>query len=631
MMFKGVKSGVFHYNFFPKNHRGQMTLFILLAVIIVAIVALFFIFKGRIGGGGIPSDMEPVYNTFIECLKEDLATGVNVLESQGGYVYLPDYEEGSEYMPFSSQLNFLGNPLPYWYYVSGNNIEREQVPSKEDMEKELERFIETETRACYFDNYYLQGFDILMEEPDAKVTIKDDEVILDLEMDFSVSRGEEDYVAREHKVVLDSELGSLYDSAVKVYDKEQEELFLEGYGIDVLRLYAPVDGIEISCSPKVWNAVEIFDELGEAIVANTLALENSNEKNDYFDIDISGIPSNHRVRFLTSQNWTYTFEVDPSEGPIMTANPVGNQQGMGILGFCYVPYHFVYSLRYPVLVQVISGSAANEIFQFPVAVIIDRNQARNVSGGESVKIEYDELCRDKNTVMNIRVFNSDLRLVDEAYISYSCLGTTCNIGITENGRMSEEFPQCVNGFINVKADGYKDASVMYSTVEEGSLSIYLSKLYDLNVQLNLNKRNYNKEAVISFVSDDLSKTIYYPQQKTVELAEGQYEVQVYVYENSSLRIGSTTQEQCVDVPRSSIGGILGLTRKECFTVKIPEQMVSYALSAGGKLNYTFSEDDLKKSKTVYIYTESLPDPDSLEQIQMNYILFEENPLEVDLK
>jgi hypothetical protein len=115
------------------------------------------------------------------------------------------------------------------------------------------------------------------------------------------------------------------------------------------------------------------------------------------------------------------------------------------------------------------------------------------------------------------------------------------------------------------------------------------------------------------------------------LAEGRYEVQVYVYKNSSLKIGSTTQQQCIDVPRSSILGVIGLTRKECYTVQVPEQMISNAVSAGGKLNYTFSENELRSSKTINIFTKSLPNPDSLEQIQTNYILFEDNPMEIDLK
>ncbi|MCX6751106.1 MAG: hypothetical protein NTZ83_06630, partial [Candidatus Pacearchaeota archaeon] len=83
MMFKGVKSGSSRNNFFPKNLKGQITIFIILAIFIVAMVALVFIFKDRWIGKGIPSEVEPVYNTLIECLKDDLALGVNVLESQG--------------------------------------------------------------------------------------------------------------------------------------------------------------------------------------------------------------------------------------------------------------------------------------------------------------------------------------------------------------------------------------------------------------------------------------------------------------------------------------------------------------------------------------------------------------------
>jgi hypothetical protein len=314
----------------------------------------------------------------------------------------------------------------------------------------------------------------------------------------------------------------------------------------------------------------------------------------------------------------------------MIANPIGNQPGLGILGFCFVPYHFVYSMKYPILVQVISGNAADEIFQFPMAIVIERNQPRNVSGGEAITIKYDELCQDKNTLLTVQLFDTNLKPI-EGDISYSCLGTTCNIGTTENGKMTEEFPQCVHGFINVRADGYKEESIMYSTVQKGILSVYLNKLYNLSVQLKIDKQNYNGEAVIQLVSDDISRTIFYPQQKTVQLAEGEYEIQVYVYKNSSLKLGATTQQQCFDVPRSSILGIAGFTKKKCYDVQVPEQMVSHALSAGGKVNYTFSENELRSSRVIDIYAEALPNPDTLQQIQKNYILFEEKKLGIDLR
>ena len=594
---------------------------------VVSLVVLFFVFKDSIVKGGVPSEISPVYNTLTSCLEEDLFLGVNVLESQGGYIYIPEYESGSEYMPFSSQLDFLGNPIPYWYYVSGNNIGREKVPSINDMQNQLERFVEEKAKDCLFGNYYSQGYEILIDEPSADIVIKESEVILNLNMDFSVLMGEEGYDFKKHKIILKSELGSLYNSALKVYNKEQKELFLENYSLDTLRLYAPVDGIEMTCSPKIWNANDIFDELQSAIEANTLALRNSNAKRSYFEVEIPNVPSKQSIRFLNSPNWVYSFEVLPSDESLLIANPVGNQQGLGILGFCYVPYHFVYNIKYPVLVQVMSGE---EIFQFPLAVIIQRNKPRDISGGEAVSTEDGELCKDKNVLTNVQVYDSNLRPID-SYVSYECLGTKCNIGKADNGKMSEDFPQCVNGYITARADGYEDASVMYSTIREGSVSVYLTKLYDIDVQLKLDGQNYNREAVIYFVSDDSSKTVFYPEQKSVELREGEYEVQVYIYKNSSLKLGESTQEQCVEVPRSSIGGILGLTKEECFDINVPAQIISSALSGGGKVNYTFSEDNLKNSDVVNIYAESLPSPNSLDQLQTNYVLFESKYLEIDIK
>jgi hypothetical protein len=172
---------------------------------------------------------------------------------------------------------------------------------------------------------------------------------------------------------------------------------------------------------------------------------------------------------------------------------------------------------------------------------------------------------------------------------------------------------------------------MFSTISEGNMNIYLTKLYTRNIQLKMDGQNYNKDAVIYFVSDDSSKTVLYPSQKNVSLGEGAYEVQVYVYKNSSLELGATTQQQCVEVPSSSIGGLLGLTKQQCFDVQVPAQIISSALSGGGKANYTFLESNLRNSKTITISAESLPSPNSLDQLQTNYILFESNPLEVDIK
>jgi len=602
--------------------KGQTTIFIIIAILIVAVFAGFFIFRDKISISRIPASMQPIYTSFLSCLEEDALVGIDILMSQGGYIEIPEFEPGSAYMPFSSQLNFLGNPIPYWYYVSGNNIEKEQVPSKKYMETELEDFIEQRISECSFDNYYDSGYAIYSESPKASVEIQDKDIEINLKMDLTIEKDDETVLVKDHRVVTNSKLGKLYDSAIKVYEEEQSKLFLEEYAIDTLRLYAPVDGVELSCSPEVWNAEEVFDELYEAIEINTLALKSKGNSNDYFVVDL---PVNEDVRFLASQNWPHNFEVNPSEGVFMIANPVGNQAGLGVLGFCYVSYHYVYNVKYPVLVQVYED---DEIFQFPMAVIIQGNNPREPLEGEAVDYEDTEFCDNKNTLMEINIYDSNLIPV-QAEISYECFGNTCSIGKTSsNGVLEAEFPQCINGYIVAKADGFEETKYLYSVIESDDVHIVIDRIYNRDVDLKLDWDSYNGEAIISFVSDDLTKTIVYPDTKTVELSEGDYDINVYIYQDSSLELEESTYEECIEIPRIGLGGIIGLTQEKCFEITLPSQIVSSALVGGGKEIYYITEYELQNSDTIEINAESLSKPTSLEQLQENYMLFETKGLDI---
>jgi len=606
----------------PISKRAQTTIFIIIAVVIVAVALFIFLLtKPSTQGPELPLSVAPVYESFLSCLEEDALLGIDLLETRGGFIELPDFDSGSSFMPFSSQLNFAGVDIPYWYYVSGNNIQKEQVPSKTRMQNELAEFVKNKIEDCDLSGYSEQGFDITRGIPRARTVISDDKVEIVLEMELSLVRGEDSAMVREHSILIDSYLGSLYDSAREIYNKEQKELFLEEYAVDTLRLYAPVDGVEVTCSPMIWNAEEVFDDLENAIEANTIMLQAEGEDDDYFNLDL-GIDND--VRFLNFKSWAHGFEVVPSEGPILMAMPVGNQQGLGILGFCYVPYHFVYNVNYPVLVQVYNG---DEIFQFPMAVVIQRNNPREALKTSTIDIEIPELCQHKNTNINVRTYDFFKRPV-EADISYECSNTNCYIGTTNGGRLSDDFPQCVNGYILARAEGYEDGKSANLGVNPGDVNIFLNRLYPLEVDLTLDGKSFGGEAIISFVSETNSKTIAYPEQKTVELSQGEYEVQVSIYRESSLKLESTIKEQCVDVPRSGVLGLFGLTREECFNIEIPEQLVTNALAGGGKQPYYVLENELKNSRVVKINAQSLPVPSSVEQLQLNYVLFEGRDLEV---
>ncbi|MFA6974230.1 MAG: hypothetical protein WC238_05895 [Parcubacteria group bacterium] len=609
-----------------KSKKGQLTVFIIIGIVIVASVVLFFVLRNSLSVTNIPADLQPAYRKLVSCIEDETNIGVSVLESQGGYIELPEFQPGSEYMPFSSQLDFLGTPVPYWYYVSGNGIEKQQVPSKRDMEKQLENFIEGRIRECDFEEYYQQGMEINQGEPRARVSVTESKIVITLAMNTEFKKNEESAFVATYKTEVSSALGRLYDSAKKVYDYEQDSLFLEQYGVDTLRLYAPVDGVELSCSPKLWSTDEVFVELQDAIEQNTQSIKVKggdytlrNDKDEYFVANINA----GDVNFLNSKEWAHSFEVLPSQGNALIAQPVGNQAGLGILGFCYVPYHFVYSMKYPILVQV---SVGQEIFQFPLAVIIQGNMPRKAL--EADALEYgNEVCKYKNSQIEVRTFDSDLNSVS-ADISFECLGESCYIGKAENGILEGEFPQCANAQIIAKANGFEETKQVFSSVSGGSIDVILPRTHPLQVNLKLNGASYNGKAIINFIGDK-SKFVSYPEQKIVELSEGDYEVQVYIYEESSMKLQGNYQ-QCVKVP-SSILGIIQTETEKCFDVDIPEQIISNALAGGGKQEYPVTEYEIQNSKSIEINVQSLPKPSSLQQLQDNYVLFEEKGLEINLK
>jgi hypothetical protein len=606
--------------------RAQVTIFIIIAILIVAGVAGVLFLKPTLFVPQIPASIQPVYKTFLSCIEDKALTGIDLLESQAGYIELPAVEAGSPYIPFSSQLNFLGNPIPYWYYVSGNNIQKEQTPSKTEMGESLGKFIEERIRDCNFNIYYQEGFEIIQDEPTAVVNIKNDQVVVDLNMNLQINKEGYSVSIKNHEVAVKSNLGALYDSAKNVYEKEKKEMFLENYGIDTLRLYAPVDGVELTCSPKIWNTYDIFTSLQDAIEMNTLALNTqtpSTKDGKYFSI--SGI--NADVRFINSKSWPTSFEVLPSENSILIANPVGNQQGLGIIGFCYVTYHFVYNVNYPVLVQVYHGE---EVFQFPLAVVIKGNKPRVALDSSASKETTLELCPYKNTPTTVMIRDTNSNLLD-ADISYECFGESCYIGKTSSGTLTEDFPQCVNGFIVAKANGFVDAKQQYSTAISGSIDIAMQKLYNKNVQLKLGGADYNGKALIYFVSESNPQIVSYPEQNKINLSEGDYEILVYIYKDSSIKFPETTHQECVDLPSTGIGGILGFKDKNCFDVKIPSQIISNVLSGGGKVDYSVLEDDLKDSNSIEINSADLGVPTTMEQLQNNYLLFDNNELEVSFR
>jgi len=345
----------------------------------------------------------------------------------------------------------------------------------------------------------------------------------------------------------------------------------------------------------------------------------ANSKNEYFVTDI-GNSVDENVNFIYSTDWPTRVEIYGDR----VAEPVGLQEGLGILGFCYVPYHLVYDVDFPVLIQFWDSE---EIFQFPMAVVIQKNQAREALAGEAGYSIESPVCDYPNQNVHVTTYDTNLNPV-EARIRFKCLTSECSIGNTveQNGEafLDALMPSCVNGFVMASAEGFVNSKTMVSTTEESYVDIIMSRLYKIPIELN----SGSKKALVSFKSDEHSTTIMYPDTSEVELSEGYYNVSVFVYGDSGLKFPATSENKCVTVPQQGIGGLLGLEEEKCFDINIPEYDIDFSIIGGGHVAEYFTEGMLTDSEKLKITAKAVSTPKNINELQENYIEVENSILGV---
>lgn len=615
------------------QNKAQVTIFVIVALVIVGVISLFFVFKDNLLGNSIPQNLAPVYDRYSECINQEATNGISLLQSQGGRINIGELTSASDFSPFSTHLNFLGFKIPYWYGITQNNLIVENIPSVNDMEDELAQFIESRVNDCDFSDFYSRGFSIQKSEVKADVTIEDNSIIVSVESPLSVSLDEDTSVKTNHDVNLDSKLGSLHKAANSIYNYERSSLFLENYALDVLQSYAPVDGVEIQCSPKIWQTGEVVSQIKQGLNANigAIGFRGSSSKEQYFTVQNS-INENVNIIYLP-EAFPSKIEVTPASQALMIAEPVGTQEGLGIMGFCYVPYHFIYDLRFPVLIQV--GDGLNN-FQFPMVIDIDNNVVSQPNVNPIVDEVEVDVCSFAEGDVTIKTYDSNLNPVS-ANVTYSCFDSSCDLGQTilsgDSASIDAKIPLCVNGQLIAKAQGYADSEILFSSNSNSFAELILEKEYPIDVEVRLGgKEVRNVTAVIHFVGlNDYSTSAIIPEVTEVNLKEGLYTIEAFVYGNSNVIIPSSRKTECFNVNKGGIAGIFGATKEECVDVEIPATKIDYALKGGGKLtDYYILESELEQGKIVIDVSE-LPAPNTLEQLQYNYEVFSTLGLEVSFE
>ena len=174
------------------NKRGQVTIFIIIAIIIIAAVSLYFIFREKISVDDIDYvEAFPVQSFVQECLETTSKQTLYFIGLHGGY-YIPP-EESTIY------------GVPYYLYS-----EEYLIPSINKIENEISDFIEGSLIVCVDEFKDFQEFNITQGEIKTRTSIEKDFVSIKVDYPLTIER--EGIVSRieEFEVEVPVRLNTLY-------------------------------------------------------------------------------------------------------------------------------------------------------------------------------------------------------------------------------------------------------------------------------------------------------------------------------------------------------------------------------------------------------------------------------------
>ena len=159
---RGRYSGFFH------NKSGQVTIFIIIAVVIVAIgIAVYFLYpeiSSTLGG-----EQDP--NAFIQsCMEDEIISNVELVSSQGGSLEPEFY------------LEYNGLPVEYLCYTKDDKAPCiiQQPFLGQHIESEIKTGIEPAVKNCFNDmvsSFESRGYDVTMREGDVNIELLPQRII----------------------------------------------------------------------------------------------------------------------------------------------------------------------------------------------------------------------------------------------------------------------------------------------------------------------------------------------------------------------------------------------------------------------------------------------------------------------
>ncbi len=555
--------------------RGQVTVFIIIALILLILGGILVYTHKKnteIKPTTLHHELMPVSNLIGSCLASEAGDAVKILGMQSGYLYIPDNIKNNP----GRYLKFAGFTLPYWYYDSESHM-----PDKSFIEKQISAYVDKNINKCLNNFSSLKMFDVkVLGKPEVETKINDNNLVIILKYPLEITSEKSETKADMFSATLNVRLGRVLKLAREIMASENNQAWLEQKTIDIMASSdkIPFTSLIFSCTPKIWKVDKIENLTKHMLYANLPLIRvahtdyrrfekplkdyehpSSQPPSDMYEYSMffwkNGVHddfSDMRVGFTYMPEWNMLFRVTPSAGNIMKSEHInpGSSNIVNLARYCLQFYHFVYDVKYPVMVSIYDDKSFTKgymfNFAFPVTVVGNWGIRNSRMPLQASAPETEEFCSDtgdKNYMVWVRD-NSTYKDIPEASVKFSCIKYECSLGKTDSsGKLSFKLPKaCKNGLIVIDKKGYLET---IKQVRQDSIPVEMQPLYRVSYIIrkydNTTKQYYDvgsdEKAVLYMKSRNHVVYDVYGENNTIELTSGNYSVEIYLYKDNKLEGG----------------------------------------------------------------------------------------------
>ena len=208
------------------SKRGQLAIFIIIALVIVVLIALFFLFRKQLPAvfGGAFSPNEYLEN----CIEPEIKPAVEILAQQGSY----QDPEGYTLLD--------GKKVKYLCYTDDyyKTCSVQQPMTKQNFEKELNLMLKAKANQCMrnlIKEYEDRSYEVSSGGINSEVSVVPGMILITYNAPLSIKKGESTDTFRSFDVEMDSEMYDLLFIAQSIVEYEASlggsatELYLQYY------------------------------------------------------------------------------------------------------------------------------------------------------------------------------------------------------------------------------------------------------------------------------------------------------------------------------------------------------------------------------------------------------------------